>query len=179
MFRLTGVLVALILTAAVLPAYASTFVCWLEDGRRIFTSRNQGESCERIQMQTINPSNMYQAAAEAPIRPTLSNAGRAGQGTASAPAKVSMVSPAGFPRIDASTQRARDFDRAQILEQELRFEQARLQERRTQYNNGRPQRLPDDVDAARYERRVVQLRESIERSEDSIAALKREMAMVK
>jgi hypothetical protein len=169
------VVLGLALMALVRAAHASAFVCWLDDGRRIFSSAGQGENCERIYVQSINPGNMHHAAATAPVRPVLSKP--LAPVPQSAPA--SMVSPTNFPRIDIATQRARDFDRGKILEQELRFEYARLNEKRAAFNQGQPRRLPDEADTTAYDRRVARLREDIERSEDSIAALKREIALNK
>lgn len=175
MDRSISAVLGLALSFVAVPAYASAFVCWLDDGRRIFSSTGQGEHCERIYVQSINPGNMHHAAATAPVRPVLSRP----QAPVAQTAPAGMVSSASFPRIDTATQRARDFDRGKILEQELRFEYARLNEKRAAFNQGQPKRLPDEADTTAYDRRVARLREDIERSEDSIAALKREIALNK
>jgi hypothetical protein len=45
-------------------------------------------------------------------------------------AAAKQPSPAGFPRVDSDTQRQRDVDRRQILEQELATEEKNLEQAR-------------------------------------------------
>jgi hypothetical protein len=89
---------------------------------------------------------------------------------------VTGVSPANFPRVDRDVQRLRDVDRRRILEDELRVEQDRLVRLRQDFNNGTPRLQPDEtVASAGYRERVQRLMEDIQRSEGSIASLKREL----
>jgi hypothetical protein len=85
------------------------------------------------------------------------------------------TSPGGFPRVDASTQRARDTDRAAILGEERRKESTRLEELKKEYNNGEPERRGDERNYQRYLDRVEKLKEEIQRSEGNVKSLDREI----
>ena len=84
-----------------------------------------------------------------------------------------------FPRVDASAQKSRDSDRRAILGNELRSEEARLVELRTEYNNGEPERLGSERNFQRYLDRVQRLKDDIARTEASIASLRRELGSVR
>lgn len=79
-------------------------------------------------------------------------------------------------RIDPQAQRARDSDSRRILENELRREEARLGELRTEYNNGEPERLGNERNYQKYLDRTAELKNSVARKESDIAAIKRELA---
>jgi type IV secretory pathway VirB4 component len=88
------------------------------------------------------------------------------------------VTPANFPRIAADTQRVRDGERRRILEDELRAEEDRLARLRGDFNDGQPERQGDEVrNFVRYQERVTRMQEDIQRSENNIAALRRELAL--
>jgi len=91
----------------------------------------------------------------------------------------SAASSSGFPRVDSSAQRTRDQDRRRILEDELRREESRLAELRTEFNGGEPERRGDERNFARYQERVQRLRDDIARSESAVASLRREMAALR
>ena len=86
---------------------------------------------------------------------------------------------AGFPRVDASSQKSRDSDRRAILGNELRSEEARLTELRAEYNNGEPERLGSERNYQRYLDRVQRLKDDNARTEASIASLRRELGSVR
>jgi len=88
-------------------------------------------------------------------------------------------SASSFPRVDASAQKSRDSDRRAILGDELRSEEARLAELRTEYNNGEPERLGSERNYQRYLDRVQRLKDDIARTEASIASLRRELGSVR
>lgn len=85
-------------------------------------------------------------------------------------------SPGSFPKIDAGTQKARDNDRAAILEEERRKEQSKLQTLKAEFNNGEPERRGDERNYQKYLDRVEKLKEDIQRSESNLKSLDREMA---
>jgi hypothetical protein len=87
--------------------------------------------------------------------------------------------PAGFPRVDTATQRARDDDRRAILEDELRGEERKLADLKRDFNNGEPERQGNEKNYAKYQERVAQMRDNIGRSEKNIEALKREIANIR
>ena len=87
--------------------------------------------------------------------------------------------PAGFPRVDTATQRARDDDRRAILEDELRSEERKLADLKRDFNNGEPERQGNEKNYAKYQERVAQMRDDIGRSEKNIEALRREIANIR
>ena len=93
------------------------------------------------------------------------------------PRPVPGVRPEGS-KIDPADQKARDNDRRQILESELRKEEDSLTALRKEYNNGEPERRGDERNYAKYQERVAELKASIDRKEADVAALKRELAKV-
>ncbi len=93
----------------------------------------------------------------------------------SAPAQAAP-SPAGFPKVDADTQRGRDDIRRKVLSDELAEEGKLLAEARTAYANGAPVPLPEEqANAERYRERIARLRESVARHERNIEMLKKEL----
>jgi len=90
-----------------------------------------------------------------------------------------VATPTDFPKVDNAQQRARDNDRREILAEELRQEQARLGQLSAEFKGGEPDRLGNERNYAKYQERVVTLRDSITRSERNIESLKREMAGIK
>jgi hypothetical protein len=99
--------------------------------------------------------------------------------TPAARAATANASPSDFPRVDGSAQRSRDSDRKRILQDELSREQARLEEIRSEYNGGEPERLGNERNYQKYLDRVARLRDDITRSETSVASLRRELEGVK
>ncbi|MFT6697799.1 MAG: hypothetical protein ACJAR7_000840 [Polaromonas sp.] len=81
------------------------------------------------------------------------------------------------PSTDAAAQRARDSDARSILLAELMTAQARLAEQQQAYNNGVPEkRATDTQHPQRYQERVNELKDGIQRYTGDIAGLKREIA---
>lgn len=79
-------------------------------------------------------------------------------------------------RVDPAEQRARDADARRILETELRKEQERLDTLKREYNNGEPERRGEERNYQRYLDRVADMKAAIQRKEQDIAAIKRELA---
>jgi hypothetical protein len=95
----------------------------------------------------------------------------------SAPAKsVSTPTPAGFPKVDADTQKSRDETRRKVLSEELAAEEKLLAGARAAYANGAPVPLPEEqANADRYRERIARLRQSIALHERNIEALRKEL----
>jgi hypothetical protein len=89
------------------------------------------------------------------------------------------TAPASFPKVNGAQQKARDDDRREILNDELRNEEKKLTELRREFNNGEPERQGNERNYAKYQERVAQMRDNIGRAEKNIDALKREIASVK
>lgn len=79
-------------------------------------------------------------------------------------------------KVEPSDQRLRDGDARRILEAELSAETERLAALQKEYNNGEPERRGEERNYQKYLERVAELKASIARKEDDIAALKRELA---
>jgi hypothetical protein len=123
-----------------------------EGGRRDMLRTKRADSCERL-------SGLPVASV-----PATRNSPR----NAAAEAPRTQVSPASFPRVEADTQRLRDTDRRRILEEELRSEEDKLARLRGEEKAGG---LSSD--------RVQRLRDDIGRSENNLAALKRELSFLR
>ncbi|MFT5644880.1 MAG: hypothetical protein ACI83P_002444 [Janthinobacterium sp.] len=93
--------------------------------------------------------------------------------------RPAATSPADFPRVDNAAQKARDSDRRQILQDELRSEQQKLAELLKQFNGGRPERQGNESNYAKYLERLEQMKDNIARMEQNIEALKREIANIR
>ncbi len=90
---------------------------------------------------------------------------------------VATPSPAGFPKVDPATQKARDDVRRKVLGDELATEEKLLTEARTAYADGAPAALPDErANVEKYRDRVAKLKQSIAVHEKNIEALKKELA---
>lgn len=100
---------------------------------------------------------------------------RGGAARASAP----VTTPADFPRVGNAQQKARDDDRRAILAEELKSEEARLAQLRTEFKAGQPERQGDERNIAKYQERVKLMGENIARAEKNVEALRREIANIK
>jgi len=88
--------------------------------------------------------------------------------------------PAGFPKVDAGTQKGRDILRNKVLTDELATEEKLLSEARAAYGDGTPPPLPDEkANAQKYADRLARLRQAVALHEKNIEALKRELAASK
>lgn len=157
--------VALLGLALAAPAAASAnseiFVCQDADGRKTYQNTGGGKGCTRLDVQPA-------LTVPAPRQPAAR----------SATTESRAISPASFPRVDGSTQRSRDGDRRRILEDELGAEETKLQALRAEYNNGEPERHGSERNYARYQERVARLQADLQRTENNIASLKRELALL-
>ncbi|HUH94085.1 MAG TPA: DUF4124 domain-containing protein [Casimicrobiaceae bacterium] len=96
---------------------------------------------------------------------------------AAAAPRNSAPPPAGFPKVDAATQKGRDDVRRKVLTDELATEQKLLDEARAAYANGAPPPTPDERSAPqKYTERVVRLRQAVSLHEKNIEALMKELA---
>ena len=89
-----------------------------------------------------------------------------------------QASPAGFPKVDSTTQKARDTDRRRILEDELRDKEVKLADLKREYNNGEPERQGNERNYQRYLDRTERLKADIARAESDIGSIKSEIGKV-
>jgi hypothetical protein len=160
---------ALILFAAACAhahAEGEVWVCTNADGTREYKNTGETKGCKRVDLQGISmiPSPYKKATAT---------------GSVAKPANAASAGPADFPKVDGTTQKARDNDRMQILSEELKTEERKLATLKTEYNNGEPERRGDERNYAKYQDRVAALKDDISRTEKNIEALKREIGNLK
>ncbi len=93
-----------------------------------------------------------------------------------APAPASGSGRTVGEKVDPADQRARDSDARRILADELRREEERLAQLQKDYNNGEPERKGDERNYSRYQERVADMKAAIQRKQDDIAAIRREIA---
>jgi predicted negative regulator of RcsB-dependent stress response len=102
---------------------------------------------------------------------------RATAATATAAADRATPTPAGFPKVDAETQKGRDDMRRKVLADELAAEEKLLAEARTTYASGAPIPLAEEqANAGKYRERIARLRQSVQLHERNIEALKKELS---
>jgi hypothetical protein len=169
-------------TFAVLPALLSTlsiatgahaqsvvYRCVDKEGRVLYTDTNAG-NCKVV-------DSIISGAISAP--PASSRPPASGMRQGSARPAAPAASPANFPRVDNATQRARDDDRREILNEELRAEEKKLADLKRDFNNGEPERQGNEKNYAKYQERVAQMREDIGRAEKNIDAIRREIGNIR
>jgi hypothetical protein len=83
----------------------------------------------------------------------------------------------GDKRVNAGEQQARDAEARGILEAELKKAEARRADLVKEYNNGEPEKQgPEHKNYQKYLDRVAELKAAIERTDQDIAGLKRELS---
>ncbi|MBS3916267.1 MAG: DUF4124 domain-containing protein [Sulfuritalea sp.] len=92
---------------------------------------------------------------------------------------TSTPSPAGFPKVDGSTQKARDNDRRTILDQELSAEQKNLDQARKELAEQEAVRTGDERNYQRVLDRLQPFKDKVALHERNIEALKREIGNLK
>lgn len=89
----------------------------------------------------------------------------------------SAASPAGFPKVEAGTQKGRDDLRRKVLTEELATEEKLLAEAQTAYANGAPPATAEELaQPQRYADRIAKLRQAVSLHEKNIEALNKELA---
>jgi hypothetical protein len=124
-------------------------------------------------------TDVYRAGCKALDLPGYVPAPQPRPGAASGAARAASAAapaPADFPRVDSATQKARDDDRKEILNDELRAEEKKLADLKRDYNGGEPERQGNEKNYQKYLDRVAQMKDDISRTEKNIEALKREIA---
>lgn len=151
------------------PSAAQVYRCESESGVPVYQGTPNGRNCRALDLAPLTtiPAPKLPAG-----KPAAAPPGAAGGAAARA-------SPDAFPKVDASTQRARDSDRRRILEDELKKEEGRLADLKAVYKDGEPDRLGDERNYQKYLDRVQRLKDDIGRTEGNIASIRRELAAIK
>ncbi|MFA7665234.1 MAG: DUF4124 domain-containing protein [Burkholderiaceae bacterium] len=152
-------------------ATAQVYRCESGDGVPVYQGNPSGTNCRRVDLQPLTTI-------PAPKAPAGASGTAAGAGKPAAGSSRS-ASPASFPRVDGTTQRARDAARRNILEEELRKERLRLEALQAEYKDGQPDRLGNERNYQRYLDRVESLKADIDRAEANIGSLERELAAIR
>lgn len=150
------------------------YLCIDANGRKELTDVNKKGGCKSLDLPgaiTAPPKRV------APATPAAARAGGGGSGVS--PAAPAMATPADFPKIDSAEQKARDSDRRQILQEELRNEEQKLAALKLDFNGGEPERQGNERNYAKYQERVAQMKDNIGRAEKNVEALKREIANIR
>ncbi len=136
------------------PAAAEIYKC-ADAAGNITYSNMQGRNCKRLN------GDM----------PTLSSGSRPhGNGAAS------NSSPAGFPKVDGPTQKARDDDRRRILDQEVAAEQKNLEQARRELTEQEAIRNGDERNYQRVLDRLQPFKDRVALHERNIEAIRKEIA---
>ena len=157
------------LLGAAAQAHGQLYVCADAQGHKTYTDKRAGAGCKLLDLPgaMTEPPRKTAPLAGAPARPALQAVGT--------PAPAAGA----FPRVDGAEQRARDLDRRQILQDELRSEEQKLAAQRMEFNGGQPERQGNERNYAKYQERVAQLKDNISRTQQNIDALKREIANIR
>ena len=131
-------------------ADSDIYVCTDANGVKTYGNVGDGKGCKKIDLPglTTFPANSNRKAAKA---------------------------PSDFPKVDDSTQKKRDAERKQILDDELRAEQKKLADLNAQYNNGEPERQGGERNFAKYQERTESLKGDVNRAQQNVDALQREI----
>lgn len=152
----------LVLAGGAVHAQGAIYKCVDAQGRVEFTDVNK-QGCKALDL----PGSIA-----APAR-------RAGAGSRQGSASAPATSPANFPRVDTSVQKARDDDRRAILNDELRAEEKKLADLKATFNGGEPERQGNEKNYAKYQERVASMKDDIGRTERNIDALRREISNIR
>ena len=157
------------LAAALLGAasqtHAQLYVCSDAQGHKTYTDKRENAACKLLDLPgAMTEPPRRSAPLAAPARPV-------------APAGATPATA--FPRVDGAEQRARDLDRRQILQDELRSEEQKLAAQRQEFNQGQPERQGNERNYAKYLERVAQLKDNLGRTQQNVEALKREIANIR
>ena len=134
-------------------AYAGSsdiYVCQNQSGTKTYANVGDKKGCKKVELPglTMIP---------API------------------SKRGSKAPGDFPKVDNGVQQTRDAERRQILEEELKAEQKKLSDLNAEYKEGQPDRLGNERNYAKYQERTQNLKQNIDRTQQNIDALQREM----
>jgi hypothetical protein len=152
-------LALLALYAGAACAQGEVYVCMNDRGTKEYKNTGITKGCKKVDLQGVT---MIPSGGTRPVVQT-----------------VAARSPSNFPRVDSGTQKARDNDRMQILQDEMKAEEKKLADMRKEYNNGEPERNGNERNYAKYQERVAELKDNINRTEKNVEALRREISNLK
>jgi hypothetical protein len=150
-------------TSVPVLAQSDVYLCVDANGKKEYKNTGITKGCKLVDLPHVNtipaPASAKKAASPSTNKPT--------------------ASPSNFPKVDGSTQKARDSDRKQILLDELKVEEQKLEAIKKEYNGGEVERRADERQPTKYVERVNNLKNDLARTEKNIEALKREISNLK
>ena len=149
--------------SAAVHAQSEVFLCVDQNGVKEYKNTGDTKGCKRVSLPPLTVTTSSKPSGE----------------KSTAASKPAASTPADFPKVDNGTQKARDNDRRQILQDEMKSEQERLANLKKDYNDGTPDRQGNERNYAKYQERVASMKEDIARSEKNIDALNRELSNLK
>lgn len=150
----------LLITALILSgthyavADSDIFVCTDGSGVKTYGNVGDGKGCKKVELPGLTTF-------AAPATKRVNKA---------------SSSPTDFPKVDDSTQKSRDSERKQILADELKSEQKKLSDLSSQYKSGEPERQGGERNYAKYQERTEGLKEDLNRTQQNVDALQRELS---
>lgn len=153
----------LLAVSGYVSAQSDVFLCVDDSGKKEYKNTGATKGCKKIDLPSL----------------TMVPAPPAKKAVVQTVAARSSSSPTDFPRVDSGTQKARDTDRRQILLDEMKAEEQKLESLKKEFNNGEPERRGDERNYAKYQERVASMKDDIGRAEKNIEALKREINNLK
>jgi len=152
--RLSFVAAVAVACTAAQAQQDTLYKCVDEHGNTMFTNTGSTKGCTRMNVDPV-------------VVPKLVT-----------PQQKQASAPSGFPKVDSTTQRARDSDRRRILEDELHDKEAKLADLKREYNSGEPERQGNERNYQRYLDRTERLKEDIARAESDISSIRSEISKV-
>lgn len=154
--------VAALALAFAAPVWGDTFKCVDAKGRPTYTNMTEetkGKNCTVV----MREISVVPAIPAAP----------AARGAAKSP------SPAGFPKVDPATQKARDGERRRILAEELSGEEKALAQAKAELTAQEGIRTGDERNYQRVLDRLQKYKDEVERHQKNVEALKKELSSAK
>ncbi|MGS0741508.1 DUF4124 domain-containing protein [Glaciimonas sp. GG7] len=158
---ISGMLIVAAFSAISAAQADNIYLCINSNGTKEYTNTGDTKGCKKVDLPPLTIA--------APVRPPA----------AAAVNKPATATPADFPKVDGGTQKARDNDRRQILQDELKTEQQKLSGLEKDYNNGVPERQGNERNYAKYQERVAAMKDDLTRTQSNIDALNRELSNLK
>ncbi|KAB2922039.1 MAG: DUF4124 domain-containing protein [Dechloromonas sp.] len=149
---MTRIAIALLFAAVTLPAAAQTiYKCVDDNGGTLISTTRANKDCKAI---VGSPETSLPA-------------------PKARPAAAANPTPAGFPRVQEDTQKARDNDRRHILEQELAGEQRNLEQAKRELAEQESLRGPAGAGGVE---RTAPYRDRVAQHERNIVAIQKELS---
>ena len=132
-----------------------------------YTNKNIGKRKDCVLVEGGNVTVIESGRRYGAARSSAAPSGRPAGATASAAPR----------RADSPAQRERDADARAILENELQRAETRQAELEREYNNGQPEKNALEMrNPAKYNERVGQMKDAIDRNRSDIEGIRRELA---